>query len=107
MGSRVGALEEITLSLLPLKASYCRSLCPSIASGHCQCGRCLHVPPIVGHNSQDGPFKDLVDAPHFLTAAFHILGSHLLGNGHSLLCGDGREALGLQHVDTRFFVPEI
>ncbi len=65
------------------------------------------VSAVVGDNGEDGALKDFVHTEHFLAAAFHVLGVHLLGDGHALVGGDGGEALRLEHVDAGSLVAQV
>lgn len=65
------------------------------------------VSAVVGDNGENGALKDFVHTEHFLAAAFHVLGVHLLRDGHALLRRDGREALRLEHVDAGSLVAEV
>lgn len=70
-------------------------------------GLLLESFPVVGHDGEDGPLKDLFDTRHLFAATLHVLGVHLLGNGEALLCCDGGETLRLEHVDARLLVAQV
>ncbi len=67
----------------------------------------LEVAAVVGHDDVDGLVEDLVDAAHLLATALHVLGAHLLSDGHGLLRRHGRQALRLQHLDARLLAPQV
>lgn len=104
-GDHVAALQNLASSLLLLGDSHYRRLtiCGSVVG----LIRRLLVSAVIGYNSEDSALKDLVHAAHLLAAAFHVLSAHFLCDGHSLLRGDGCEALRLEHVDTCSLVAQI
>lgn len=67
----------------------------------------LEVLAIISYDGEDGPLKDLLHADPLLAAAFHILGTHLLGHGHALVRGDRSKALGLEHLDAGLLVAKV
>lgn len=102
----VAFLQNLASSLLLLGDSHYRRLA---VSGGVVVGltRRLLVSAVVSYNGEDGALKDLVHAAHLLAAALHVLSSHFLCDGHSLLRGDGCETLCLEHVDTCSLVAQI
>ena len=98
--------KKLTLSLLPLRHPYAGHRRPPLAGvGMGSCG--LDVLAVVSDDSEDSALEDLVHATHLLAAALHVLGVHLLSDGHALLRSDGCEPLGLEHVDAGLLVAEV
>lgn len=67
----------------------------------------LLVTPIVGDNCVDCFVEDVLDAAHLLAAAFHVSGSHLSSDRHTLLLGNRCKTLGLEKIDTGSLCSEI
>lgn len=55
----------------------------------------------------DGGFEDFVHTRHFLAAALHVEGVHLLGDGLTLGGSNRCQALSLEQVDAGALVAEI
>jgi hypothetical protein len=51
--------------------------------------------------------EDLIDTSHLLAATFHVTSPHFPSDGHPLLLGDGRQALGFEKVDTASFCSKV
>lgn len=115
MAGRGTALQRPAHPSLLLKsadAGYAAAFAAGATRAACRAaGRLLHgriqVATVVKDNRVDGPLEDLVDARHLFAAAFHVLCVHLLGDGHALAFRHGRQALRLEHLHTRFLVPQI
>lgn len=99
-------LQNLAASLLLLGRSWYRSLAITRVVNIGTGGRLL-VSLVVGDNCENGALENLVDTSHFFAAAFHVLSTHLLGDGHALFRRDWRQALGLEHVNTCSLVAQI
>lgn len=60
-----------------------------------------------GNDSVDGGVENFVDAGHFFTAALHVESAHLLGDGLTLVGGDGGQSLCLEEVDAGALVAQV
>src|SRR5690348_3816565 len=93
MASRIGL--EKTAVPLPLSQTSSRALL------------CTASLLFLANSGDDGLLKDFFNTNHFFAATFHILCTHLGGDGLALLPSDWRQTLRLQELDACSLCPKI
>jgi hypothetical protein len=101
-------LEDLAAALPCLLAPDSTWLAEDLAIGTNDRNTSLRrCPPLVTNCLSDGEVEDLVDTGHLLTAALHVVGTHLLSYRFALLGSDRSQTLCPEEVDAGLLVAEV